>query len=358
MLKIFAYPIAWLFRIFLNIRHKLFDQGTIKSTKFSNVVTICVGNLNVGGTGKTPFAEMLLESLGRTHKVALLSRGYGRRSKGFLEVTTRSSYKQVGDEPKQMKLKFPETPIFVCEKRVEGVQRIMEQLPDTEIIILDDAFQHRYIDPTVNILLVDYNRPVYDDKLLPVGSLRDLPSQLPRAHFVCVTKCSDTMTPIDMRVIMNGLRLFPYQGLFFTRMVGSVPRPIFAEDATSPTVADGQNVLAMAAIGNPAPFIEGLEGRYKVVDQILFRDHHPYNTNDMHKIEEKLATLPDDTIIIVTEKDAVKMTARSRIPLNIRKRLYYVSVKISFTGNTQENFINQLENYVRKNQTDSLLYTK
>ncbi len=326
--------------------------------KFNNVVTICIGNLNAGGTGKTPFAEMLIDALGGNHKVALLSRGYGRRSNGFIEVTTRSSYKQVGDEPKQMKLKFPEVPMFVCEKRVEGVERIMQLRPDTEIIILDDAFQHRYIDPTVNILLMDYNRPVYDDKLLPVGTLRDLPSQLPRAHFVCVTKCTDAMTPIDMRVIMNGLRLFPYQGLFFTRMVSSVPRPVFAEDAVAPTVADGQSVLAMAAIGNPTPFIEDLGSRYKVVDQILFRDHHPYNTNDMRKVEEHLASLPDDTAIIITEKDAVKMTARDRIPHNIRKRLYYTSVNISFTGDSKEQFINQLENYVRKNQTDSLLYTK
>lgn len=358
MLKIFAYPIAWLFRIYLNIRHKLFDQGTIKSVKFTNVVTICVGNLTVGGTGKTPFTEMLIGCLMGNHKVAVLSRGYGRRSKGFIEVTLRSSYKQVGDEPKQMKLKFPDVPMFVCEKRVDGVNRIMELYPDTDIILLDDAFQHRYIDPTVNILLVDYNRPVFEDDLLPVGSLRDLPSQLPRAHFVCVTKCSPTITPIDMRVMKNGLRLFPYQGLFFTRMVSGSPIPVFPDEAMLSILPNGQNVLAMAAIGNPAPFIEGLETTYKIVDQMLLRDHHPYNVNDMYKIEERLESLPDDTVIIVTEKDAVKLTGRNRIPLNIRKRLYYVSVNISFTADTKENFLKQLDSYVRKNQTDSLLYTK
>jgi tetraacyldisaccharide 4'-kinase len=166
------------------------------------------------------------------------------------------------------------------------------------------------------------------------------------------------MTPIDMRVMKNGLRLFPYQGLFFTRMVSGLPAPVFPEDAALSILPNGQNVMAMAAIGNPTHFIEGLESTYKVVDQLLFRDHHPYNVNDMRKIEARLENLPDDTMIIVTEKDAVKLTGRNRIPLNIRKRLYYVPVNISFTADTKENFLKQLDNYVRKNQTDSLLYTK
>ena len=358
MLKILAYPASWLFRLFLNIRHKLFDSGHIKSVRFDNVVTICVGNLTVGGTGKTPFTEMLVESLSQTHRVAVLSRGYGRRSSGFVEVTTRSSYKQVGDEPKQIKLKFPDVLVVVCEKRVEGVQRIMELYPDTEIIIMDDAFQHRYIEPTINIVLVDYNRPIYEDELLPVGNLRDLPSQLPRAHFVCVTKCSDTMTPMDMRVMINGLKLFPYQNQFFTRMINGTPQPVFADEAIMPNIVSGSNVLALAAIGNPQPFVNSLEMRYNVVEQMLFRDHHPYNVNDMAKLEERLAELPEDTMIITTEKDAVKLTGRKRIPHNIRKRLFFVSVQISFVSETREKFINQLEKYVRKNQTDSLLYTK
>ncbi|MBP3425666.1 MAG: tetraacyldisaccharide 4'-kinase [Rikenellaceae bacterium] len=358
MLKLLAYPISWLFRLFLDIRHKLFDAGQLKSVKFPEVVTICVGNLTVGGTGKTPFTEMLVESLRQTHRVAVLSRGYGRRTNGFIEVTTRSSYKQVGDEPKQMKLKFPDTLVVVCEKRVEGVRRIMELYPDTEVIILDDAFQHRYIEPTVNIVLMDYNRPIYEDSLLPVGDLRDLPSQLPRAHFVCVTKCADTMTPIDMRVMNNGLKLFPYQNLYFTRMINGSPQPIFSEDVMVNSPASGSNVMALAAIGNPQPFLESLSMRYKVVDQMLFRDHHPYNVKDMAKIEERLASLPEDTLIITTEKDAVKLTGRRRIPQNIRKRLFFVPVQISFVSETREKFLNQLENYVRKNQTDSLLYTK
>ena len=358
MLKLLAYLASCLFRLFLNIRHKLFDNGNLKTTKFSNVITICVGNLTVGGTGKTPFTEMLVENLGRNHKVAVLSRGYGRRSKGFIEVTTRSSYKQVGDEPKQMKLKFPEILVAVCEKRVEGVERIMTLYPDTEIIILDDAFQHRRIEPTVNIVLVDYSRPIYEDELLPLGTLRDLPSQLPRAHFVCVTKCTDTMSPMDMRVMNNGLKLFPYQNLYFTRMINGTPRPVFPEDAMIESPVSGNNVLALAAIGNPQPFVDSLELRYKVVERMLFRDHHPYNVNDMETIQARLAELPDDTLIVTTEKDAVKLTGKNRIPLNIRKRLFFVPVQISFVSDTRENFLNQLDSYVRKNQTDSLLYTK
>lgn len=347
----------WLYRIILTIRHKLYDNGSLKTTRFTNVVTICVGNLTVGGTGKTPFTEMLVEYFKSHYKVAVLSLGYGRRTQGYREVVQGLSYRTVGDEPKQIKMKFPDVTVAVCEDRVVGVNHIMEEHPETQIIFLDDAFQHRKIDPMVNILLVDYTRPTYDDKLFPVGGLRDLPSQLPRAHFVCVTKCPSNITPIDLRVVKNGLHLFPYQGLYFTRIVSGSAFPIYPEDAPA-GVRAGSNVLALAAIGNPTPFVEHLATRYTVVDKMLLRDHHPYNTRDILRLLERLEELPKDTVIITTEKDAVKLTNKSKIPVEIRARLYFIPIHLSFIGDSKENFLINLESYVRKNQTDSLLYTK
>lgn len=358
MNALFAYPLSWLYRMGLAIRHHMFDSGTLKSVRFKNVVTICVGNITMGGTGKTPFTEMLVEYFKDHYKVAVLSRGYGRRTKGFREVQTSSSSRTVGDEPRQIKLKFPDILVAVCERRVDGVERIMTLYPDTQIIFLDDAFQHRYIDPTVNILMADYTRPIYDDKLFPVGQLRDLPSQMPRAHFVCVTKCPSSLSPIDMRIVKNGLHLYAYQGLFFTRMVSGSAIPLFPTDAKAPTVLAGRNVFALAAIGNPAPFLDHLKSRYTVVASLLRRDHHPYNTNDIAEIVERLRDLPADTAVVTTEKDAVKLTNKSKIPLSLRSRLYYIPIHISFVNDTKENFLLNLENYVRKNQTNGLLYTK
>ena len=182
-----AAPLAWIYGLIINVRHKLFDLKILRSEEF-DIPVVCVGNLTVGGTGKTPVTEFLIERLSGERRVAVLSRGYRRRTKGFVLSTPRSSVKSIGDEPKQMKMKYPDVPMAVCEKRAEGIRRLREIHPEIELVILDDAFQHRYVEPWVNILLMDYNRPVYRDRLLPWGRLRhartDRPGQFRAGHQV------------------------------------------------------------------------------------------------------------------------------------------------------------------------------
>lgn len=210
-------PLSWLYGMVVHIRHKLFDLKILRSEEF-DIPVVCIGNLTVGGTGKTPVAELLIERFSEHYRVGVLSRGYRRRTKGFVLSTLTSSARTIGDEPRQMKLKYPSVPVAVCEKRAEGIRLLRKAHPEIELIILDDAFQHRYVEPWVNILLMDYNNPVYRDRLLPWGRLRDTRNQIHRANFVLVTKCPDDLNPLDMRIVINSLGLFPYQSLYFTRM--------------------------------------------------------------------------------------------------------------------------------------------
>ncbi len=181
------------------LRHRLYDWHIFKSESF-DIPVVCVGNITVGGTGKTPAAEYIIAHLSDRYNIALLSRGYGRHTKGYREVKRSSSYLDAGDEPLQIKLKFPDVPVIVCEKRAEGIRRIRREHPEVDLIVMDDGFQHRSVAAKVNVIIVDATRPVSSDKMLPAGSLRDIPSRLRAAHHFIVTKCPDDMTPLDQRI--------------------------------------------------------------------------------------------------------------------------------------------------------------
>lgn len=349
-------PFSWIYRAVIVVRHKLFDSGLLKSRRF-DIPVICIGNITVGGTGKTPFAEMLIRHFCENYNVALLSRGYGRRTKGYLEVQTTTPCSRSGDEPKQIKLKFPNAVVAVCERRAEGIDTIRCNHPEVNLIIMDDGFQHRRVEAKVNIVLIDYTRPLHEDHMLPWGRLRDLPSQLHRAHFVCMTKCPPTMNALQQRITRKELSLYPYQCLFFTRVVSGTPQPIFPSDAP-PTVTAGVKVIAMAAIGNPSAFVHGLENRYDVVDTIIFGDHHSYRVADLSRMRKALDSAPEGTVIVTTEKDAVKLTSARKIPVEIRSRLYLMPIHISFVDNSKEDFLHKLEYDVRTNQTNRLFYSR
>ena len=353
----FAAPLAFLYGLGIDLRHKFFDWGWLKSTEF-DIPIVCVGNLTVGGTGKTPATEFLIERLSEEYNVAVLSRGFRRKSRGFVLAITGSSFRDVGDEPKQIKLKYPDVPVAVCEKRVEGIRKLREAHPEVNLVILDDGFQHRYVESWVNIVLMDYNNPIYSDKLLPWGRLRDRRSQLHRAQFVLVTKTPDTAKPLDYRLVTKYLDLFPYQSLYFSRMKSSGVVPLFPDRAVGQggKPAFGHPVIVMTGIANPASLMTSVGMRYKIVDKLLFRDHHAYRMRDMNRLIEALEEAPADTIVITTEKDAVKLTNRKKIPLEIQKRLYYLPIRVSFIGDgAEENFLRQLKPYVRTNQKYSVI---
>ncbi len=347
MLKCLLAPAAFLYKMGVTFRHRLFDWGLLKSEKF-DIPIICIGNITVGGTGKTPMAEMVIAYMSQMHRVALLSRGYGRRTKGYLEVHGDAHYRDVGDEPLQIKLKFPETVVVVCEKRAEGIRRLRAEHPEVDLIVMDDGFQHRYVEPKINVVMIDATRPVQHDRMLPVGTLRDLPEELHRAHYFVVTKCPEHMAPIDRRILRKVLIQVAYQRVYFTRFESFIPQPLYAGEAADGSLTHGREVIALSGIGNPGPFLQSLRERYKVVAEMTLDDHHVYKVRDMNALKALLAKYPG-AVIVTTEKDAVKMTNRAKIPSEVRRALYYQPINISFIEDSATDFLQKLEEDVRGN---------
>ncbi|MDR2936066.1 MAG: tetraacyldisaccharide 4'-kinase [Rikenellaceae bacterium] len=357
MLKaILGTPVSWIYGLAIYIRHKLFDWKILKAEEF-DIPIVCVGNITVGGTGKTPHTEFLINHFRRKYNVAVLSRGYRRKSKGFVLASADSSFRQIGDEPKQIKLKFPDVPVAVCKNRNEGIRTLRELHPEVNLIILDDGFQYRRTEAWVNILLVDYNRPTYRDHLLPVGSLRDLKGQMHRAQFVIVTKCPvGELKPIDYRVARKALNLYPYQTLYFSHVEPGEPVPLFPEQERRIPV-HGQPVVGMAGVADPVPFFADLAKHYQVTETLAFPDHYVYRMRDLRKINETLAGCPKDTLVVVTEKDAVKLTNRKKVSAKLQRKLYYVPIRVAMVGETAEtDFYRQLDQYVKSNQKYSILH--
>lgn len=342
---------SFFYGVAIRLRHWLFDMKIIHSEKFNDIPIICVGNITVGGTGKTPTVEMLVEHYSQTYNVAILSRGYGRRTKGYREVLVDDNYREVGDEPLQMKRKFPNTTVVVCEKRAFAIKRIREEFPDVNMIIMDDGFQHRYVEPLVNIIIIDYNRPVNRDHLLPYGQLRDTVESLYRADYFIVTKCPETMKPFDTRE-RKWLMKKASQSMFFSRMYPEPSCPIFAE--VQGTVPYGSKVIAMSGIGDSDSFNRGLEQRYEVVDCINFEDHHSYLVRDV-KLMQKLLEENPGAVIMTTEKDAVKLARSSAIPSEMRNKLFYEKITMLFMDDGRAELFAKIDNDIRNKDNDGYI---
>jgi tetraacyldisaccharide 4'-kinase len=302
----------------------------------------------VGGTGKTPTAEYILASLAKHYTMAILSRGYGRNTKGYREVTVNDIYSDVGDEPLQMKLKFPETVVVVSEDRVAGIERIRQEHPEVNLIIMDDGFQHRRVRPKVNILIVDSTRPYDSDHMLPLGRLRDLPSRLKEGHIFIVSKCSDTMSPIDKRIWYNKLRDQAYHEVFFSNIETLDIEPIYDFDnREQPYYA--QQAILVSGIGNPRPFIREAETRFTVVDKVIFPDHHKFTADDLRSIYEAFNKYPR-AIILTTEKDAVRLR-RARMPERMMRAMYYQPIAMRLVdGPGRHDFVESLISSIKEKE--------
>ena len=327
----------------MKLRHILFDANILHSEKF-DIPIICVGNITVGGTGKTPAVEMLVEHYSQQYNVAILSRGYGRATNGYRVVEIDDTYRDVGDEPLQMKRKFPDATVVVCEKRVLGIRRIREEFPDVNMIIMDDGFQHRYVTPLVNIIIEDYSRPIEHDHLLPYGQLRDVKSSLYRAQYFIVTKCPETMKPINMRERRNWLIKKASQDIFFSRMQPSPACSVFAD--VEGTVEHGSKVVALSGIGDNEAFIRGLEQRYKVVASLKMNDHHSYRVSDLKQIMDILEQHPD-AVVMTTEKDAVKFANSKAVPASLRDKMFYEKISMRFVGDSRHELFDRIDNDIK-----------
>ena len=331
--------ISWIYTLVVVIRHRLYDWGVFKSYSF-DIPVVCVGNITVGGTGKTPTAEYILNSLSGHYTMAILSRGYGRVTKGYREVSTDDIYSDVGDEPLQIKLKFPDVVVVVSEDRVAGIERIRQEHPEVILIIMDDGFQHRRVRPKVNIIIVDSTRPIDTDNMLPLGRLRDVRSRLSKAHIFIVTKCSDTMSPLDKRLWINKLRSVAYQKIFFSNIEPLGINPIYEfADREDPYYT--QQVILVSGIGNPRPFIREAETRFTVVDKVIFPDHHRFTADDLKSIYAKRNEHPR-AFILTTEKDAVRLR-RARMPERMMRVMYYQPIAMCLVeGPERHDFVSCL----------------
>lgn len=359
-------PLAWLYGIGVGFRNRLYDAHILKQTRH-DIPVICVGNITVGGTGKTPHIEYLIELLSTRYKVAVLSRGYKRKTRGYREVTLQSTASEVGDEPLQIKLKYPETLVVVDKNRNRAIERMMalpeEKRPD--VILMDDGFQHRSIVPSLSILLVDSKRPVYEDHLLPVGNLREPFSGKNRADMVIVTKCDPEMEPIDFRIYSNGLKLFPYQSLYFTSFDYGNLKPVFAQQGNEDEIdlydLRKKHVLLVAGIASPEPLVDKLEKKTYNLYSLFFPDHHNFNENDIAAIQEKLNEIEDDDkIIVTTEKDAIRFRSiEQKIPEEMKAMLYYIPVRIKFMEKSEkESFNKKIFHHVRNYKANKRLSEK
>jgi len=343
-------PLSIIYGTIVGLRNVLFNINILSSKEF-NIPIICIGNITVGGTGKTPHTEILIKSLRKEFRVACLSRGYKRKSKGFIIATEKSTARQIGDEPMQIKNKFPDVIVAVDKNRCRGIEKLMSLENPPEIIILDDAFQHRYVKPDLSMILSDYNRPFYEDFIMPYGRLRESRRSKDRANIVVVTKCPDTITPIERRIIGKDLEIRPYQQLYFTKMDYGKLTPVFA-DVKSPEIAHPTNytVLMIAGIANPQPLRIQLNKTYKEVIQITYSDHYSFSEKDIKDISASFNKIKNtNKIIITTEKDAMRLKMFEFSP-EIKDKLYYLPIESKFLHNEGEDYINQIATYVRKNK--------
>ena len=351
-------PLSWLYGLAVSIRNLLFDTNVIEEKAYA-IPVIAVGNITVGGTGKTPHVEYLIRLLRNHFRVAVLSRGYKRKSRGFLLAKPETPMQQLGDEPYQIKQKFPDVEVAVDKSRREGIDKLTggEYTHDVDVVLLDDAFQHRYVKPGVNILLVDYHRLIIYDKLLPAGRLREPLKAKNRADIVIVTKCPGDLKPMEFRVLIKQMDLFPYQKLFFTTLEYDALQPVFQDAGSAiPLSAIGdRHVLLLTGIASPKQMAEDLESHVASLKPLTFGDHHNFRKKDIQRINKMYASLPQPAIIVTTEKDAARLADNKVLSDEVRRHLYALPVRIRFMLEGDEMFNENIIGYVRKNSRNSIL---
>ena len=349
-------PLSWAYGLGVKLRNTLFDIGVLKSRTFQ-IPVIAVGNITVGGSGKTPHVEYLANLLRKDFHVAVLSRGYKRKSKGFIRATDKTTMPEIGDEPFQMKQKFPDVTVAVDKKRCHGIEQLTEKDNRLDVVLLDDAFQHRYVKPGINILLVDYHRLIIYDQLLPAGRLREPLNGKDRADIVIVTKCPKDLKPMEYRVITKAMNLYPYQHLYFTTLEYDQLRPVFNKNGGLHSLEDlsDQHVLLLTGIASPEQLEHDLSPIAPHLTPLTFSDHHQFKSKDIQLINDRFAALPSPKVIVTTEKDAARLLTAEGLSDEVRANLYVLPVRIAFMQDQQESFNLQIIGYVRKNSRNSIL---
>lgn len=344
---------SWIYELAVALRNRLFDWGVLRSRSF-DVPVISVGNITVGGTGKTPHVEHLIRLLQKSIHVAVLSRGYKRKTKGYLLADADSTQQDIGDEPLQMHRKFPDTYVAVCANRCEGIDRLTtdEGTKNTGVIVLDDAFQHRYVKPGLSILLVDSHRLISHDALLPAGRLRESASGKKRAQIVIVTKCSPELSPLDRRVLTKAINPYPYQSLYFTTMRYGALKGVFTEKEKPLEDIRNQHLLLVTGIAQPQRMEQDLQQYGSHITVLSFPDHHEFTSQDRQAIEDAYAQLPQPRIIVTTEKDATRLEQVEDLSEEVRRVMFKLPITVCFLDGQEKSFNEKILSYVRKNSAN------
>jgi tetraacyldisaccharide 4'-kinase len=335
-------PLSWLYRAIVAVRNFMYDQQWLRSFQFDFPV-ILVGNLSTGGTGKTPHVLRIAQLLGKHYRVAVLSRGYKRKTRGYIVATMKSTVADIGDEPVLLKQRVPGLEVAVSENRLEGISQLLLEEPAPEIIIMDDGFQHRRVKAGYNIILTSYSKTFVHDTLLPAGRLREPISSLRRADMIIVSKCPPDMTRREASEMRTALKLLPLHQLFFTSYVYAPLQPLLPEQPGQ-DVPSVRNCLVISGLASNDYLTDYLKTQYALVDTIAFRDHHDYRPADLQRIK---TALQPETVLITTEKDAVKLQALAADILKLELSFFVLPVDVRFLFDGEAKFEEHIHRYVR-----------
>ncbi len=355
LFRIFLYPFATLYGIIMLLRNKMFDWGILPSQTFT-IPLIGVGNLSVGGTGKTPHVEYLVRLLEKQNfKVAVLSRGYGRRTKGFILAQNHMSTHELGDEVLQYKNKFKNLVVAACENRVKGVKKLLKMFPELDVILLDDVYQHRYIKPGINILLTPYSNLFIHNFIFPTGRLREFRSGAKRADIICVSKSPKVLSPIVVKDYYQRIKPQKHQRFIFSFLAYEKCVPLYNKNLTLPTKIYA--ILMVTGIANPSLLEEHLTNYCSELFKIKFRDHHNFKKRDIEKIIEKFNNIYSvNKIIVTTEKDAKRLDKPAIKEMLQEVPVFYIPIKVQIHEPYKQDFDNQIIRYVERNSYDKRLH--
>lgn len=338
------FPVSLVYGAVIWLRNRLYDKNILKSSAF-NLPVICVGNLSAGGTGKSPMVEFLLKLLHSHMEVAVLSRGYKRKTRGYALAGPGTTALEIGDEPMQFHLKFPDVSIAVGEERVVAIPQLLHDKPDTKVIVLDDAFQHRTVRAGLNIVLSDYSNLYTRDWFLPTGDLRDEKNSYKRAQVLVVTKCRPDLPEAEKAAILEEINPLPHQQVFFSTIRYGMPYHILTRQEM--TINETMEVLLVSGIANPTPLKKYLQEKSKTYYEIPYSDHHIFSIDDLKDMVKRYDAIPTtNKIILTTEKDAVRLVKFEQQLKELP--VYVIPIEVQFLFNEQQVFSDLITKFIRE----------
>ena len=341
--RILLLPFAILYGLIVWVRNWLYNKNILPSTSFGLPI-ICVGNLSVGGTGKSPMVEFLVQHLKNDYKVATLSRGYKRKTKGYALATDETTALDIGDEPMLFHQKFPDVPVAVGEERIVAIPQLLHDKPETQVIILDDAFQHRSIKAGLNIVLTDYGNLFTRDFFLPTGDLRDMPGSYKRADIIVVTKCKSNLQEEERKEIIKEIKPLPHQKIFFSCI--SYGTPYHITNHSFRFIDEQTEVLLITGIANPKPLKNYLEERIQTYSMIHYKDHHIFTIDDWRDIMKRFKSMESERkILLTTEKDAMRLM-KFRSEIN-GIPFYVMPIEQKFLFNQENEFTESVMQFIQ-----------